>query len=305
MPWPGSGKPRPTGERSGGARPGAVGAVEDNGRGGRLQTSRLTHTAGGHLVIDGVDCTAPAGAVTGVLGPNGSGKSTLLRLVAGAAEPDRGAILLSGADLRTMSRRDRARRLALVEQESAPDTALGVLDVVLLGRIPHRSRWGQDSASDVAIAHASLARVGAGDLAEREFATLSGGERQRVHLAAALAQEPRLLLLDEPTNHLDVGAQLALLDLVRSLAGEGVTVLMAMHDLNHALRWCEHVVVLAGGRVRAAGPPRDVLSPTLLGEVYGVRSDVVSVEAADGARQVLVFSPQHVAEAAPATLAPP
>ncbi len=249
-----------------------------------LQTSRLTFAAGERLIIDGVDCTVPAGTITGVLGPNGSGKSTLLRLVAGAADPDRGAILLSGADLRTMSRRDRARRLALVEQESAPDTPLDVLDVVLLGRIPHRSRWGPDSPSDVAIARASLDRVGAGDLAARALATLSGGERQRVHLAAALAQEPRLLLLDEPTNHLDIGAQLALLDLVRRLAESGVTVLMAMHDLNHALRACEHVVLLADGLVRAAGPAPDVLTPELVAEVYGVHAVIAEI----GGQRVLV-----------------
>jgi iron complex transport system ATP-binding protein len=254
-----------------------------------LQTSRLTFTAGGRLIVDGVDCTAPAGAITGVLGPNGSGKSTLLRLVAGAIPPDQGAVLLSGADLGSMTRRDRARHLALVQQESAPDVALTVLDVVLLGRTPHRSRWGQDSEVDVAIARACLDRTGAAGLADRAFATLSGGERQRVHLAAALAQEPRLLLLDEPTNHLDVAAQLALLALVVDLAGDGMTVLMAMHDLNHALRWCDHVVVLAHGRVRAAGPTDAVLSASLVAEVYGLRADLVHVDGPGGRRPVLVF----------------
>ena len=254
-----------------------------------LQTSRLTFSAGDRLIVDGVDCTAPAGAVTGVLGPNGSGKSTLLRLVAGAAPPDRGAVLLSGADLGSMSRRERARSLALVEQESAPDVALCVLDVVLLGRTPHRSRWGSDSAADVEVARACLDRVGAAALAAREFATLSGGERQRVHVAAALAQEPRLLLLDEPTNHLDVAAQLALLALVGDLAGDGMTVLMAMHDLNHALRWCDHVVLLAHGRVRAAGPAEVVLSPSLVTEVYGVRADVVRLDGPVGRRSMLVL----------------
>jgi iron complex transport system ATP-binding protein len=219
-----------------------------------LQASRVSHAAGGRLIVDGVDVTAPAGAVTGVLGPNGSGKSTLLRLVAGALEPDRGAILLGGSDLGRMTRRERARRLALAEQENAPDVPLTVRDVVLLGRIPHRSRFGQDSAHDLDLADASLGRAGAAELADRAFRTLSGGERQRVHLAAALAQEPRLLLLDEPTNHLDVAAQLSLLQLVRDLAAEGMTVVMALHDLNHALRWCDHVVVLAGGRVRARRP---------------------------------------------------
>ncbi len=259
-----------------------------------LQTSRASFRAAGRLIVDGVDVTAPPGAVTGVLGPNGSGKTTLLRLVVGVLPLETGAVLLDGVDLARVTRRDRARRVALVAQDAAPDGGLGVLDVVLLGRTPHRSRWGGDSAADLALAHRCLARTGAADLADRPLATLSGGERQRVHLAAALAQEPRLLLLDEPTNHLDVAAQLAMLALVRRLAGEGVTVVMAVHDLNHALTWCDHVVVLAGGRVRAAGPPADVLTPTLVDEVYGVRADVAQV----AGRRVLVLS----ARAEPAAL---
>ncbi len=253
---------------------------------GSLHAARMTYRAGGRLIVDGVDCTAPAGAVTGVLGPNGSGKTTLLRLVAGVLPPDDGAALLSGTDLGTLTRRDRARRLALVAQESDPEVALDVLDVVLLGRTPHRSRWGGDSADDVARARAALSRVGAQHLERRDFGTLSGGERQRVHLAAALAQEPRLLLLDEPTNHLDVAAQLAMLALVRGLAADGVTVLVAMHDLNHVLAWCDHVVLLAAGRVRAAGPPSDVLTPGRIAEVFGVHAEVAEA----GGRRVFILS---------------
>ena len=132
-----------------------------------------------------------------------------------------------------------------------------------------------------------MARTGAEALADRDFATLSGGERQRVHLARALAQEPALLLLDEPTNHLDVGAQLAVLRLARDLAADGVTVLAALHDLNHALRFCDHVLVLAGGRVVAAGDPREVLTADLVSDVYGVRAHRLAV---DG-RDLLVLDP--------------
>jgi iron complex transport system ATP-binding protein len=265
-----------------------------------LQTSRASHRAGGRLVVDGVDVTAPPGAVTGVLGPNASGKTTLLRLVVGVLPLETGAVLLDGVDLARTTRRERARRISLVAQDAAADPGLGVLDVVLLGRTPHRSRWGTDSAADVALAHRCLARTGAAELASRTVGTLSGGERQRVHLAAALAQEPRLLLLDEPTNHLDVAAQLAMLALVRGLAVEGVTVVMALHDLNHALSWCDHVVVLAGGRVRAAGPPAEILTPALVDEVYGVHADVAEV----AGRRVLVLSERAPAAPRPAGRGP-
>ena len=255
--------------------------------GAALSTTGLSFTAGDHRVLRDVAAAVPAGALSAVVGPNGSGKSTLLRLLVGALAPDTGGVLLDGEDVEQLPRRERARRLALVEQDSPADVSREVLDVVLLGRTPHRPRWGSDSALDLDVAHRALARTGASALLGRDFATLSGGERQRVHLARALAQQPRLLLLDEPTNHLDVAAQLTVLGLARELTTEGVTVLAALHDLNHALRYCDHVLVLHGGRVAAAGPPAQVLTEDLVGEVYGVRAR--RVRAAD--RELLLLDP--------------
>lgn len=236
----------------------------------------VTWSVDGRLILDGVHLSAPEGGMTAILGPNGSGKSTLLRTIVGALAPDGGAWLLHDVDLQRVSRRERAQLLALVEQESQADVVLSVLDVVLLGRTPHRSRWSTDSKADIDLALTCLERAGAGELRNREIATLSGGERQRVHLARALAQEPRLLLLDEPTNHLDVAAQLELLALVRST---GVTSVLVLHDLNQALAWCDHVVVLNEGQVVAAGPPQQVLTPELVLAVYGVAAEILSTAA--------------------------
>src|SRR5690606_2509547 len=175
-----------------------------------LDAARVSWSVDGRLVLDGVDCTAPPGAVSGLLGPNGSGKSTLLRVLAGVRAPDAAPgrdaahVRFADADLLALPRRRRARVLALVEQDATTDLPLTVLDAVLLGRIPHRSLLAGDSAADRDVAAAALARVGMSAFTGREVATLSGGERQRVHLARALAQEPALLLLDEPTNHLDI-----------------------------------------------------------------------------------------------------
>ncbi|WP_324652950.1 ABC transporter ATP-binding protein [Georgenia sp. H159] len=250
-----------------------------------LTVAELGLSIGQHRVLRSVAARLPAGAVSAVVGPNGSGKSTLLRLLVGALSPDVGTVLLDGRELATMSRRARARELALVEQDSAAPVSLDVLDVVLLGRTPHRAAWGSDSPEDLAIAHAALRRAGAADLVGRDVATLSGGERQRVHLARSLAQAPRLLLLDEPTNHLDVAAQLDVLHLAEDLTTGGVTVLAALHDLNHALRYCAHVVVLDGGHVVAAGPPGEVLTEELVSRVYGVRAQRVLA----GGRDMLVY----------------
>jgi len=255
-----------------------------------LSARDVRWSAGGHLIIGGVSVEVPEGSVTGLLGPNGAGKSSLLRLLAGVASPEGGVVLADGSDVHRLGRRERARQLALLEQETHPSVPLTVLDVVLLGRIPHRSGWalpraGED-ALDEEIARACLSTVGLAGFEGREFSTLSGGERQRVQVARALAQQPRLLLLDEPTNHLDVAAQLSLLALVRGL---GLTTVAALHDLNLAASWCDHVVVLDGGLVVAAGRPEDVLTPELIGTVYGVHAHVLAHPGSG--RPLIAFDP--------------
>ncbi|MFI2294150.1 putative F420-0 ABC transporter ATP-binding protein [Isoptericola sp. NPDC019571] len=277
------------------ARTDAPARVAAEGATDGLSAARVSWSASGRLILDGVDVTAPAGAVTGLLGPNGSGKSTLLRVLAGVQAPSEGGsgpgarVAFAGADLLALPRRRRARTLALVEQEASTDLPVTVLDAVLLGRIPHRSLLAGDFAGDRAAARRALDAVGAAHLADREVTTLSGGERQRVHMARALAQEPALILLDEPTNHLDIAAQLDALRILRVLADRGVTVLAALHDLQLAAQHCDHVVLLSGGRVVAAGDVRDVLVPHVLDPVYGVRTEVL-IHPRTG-RPVLTFEP--------------
>ncbi|HQY32575.1 MAG TPA: ATP-binding cassette domain-containing protein [Actinotalea sp.] len=254
-----------------------------------LDLDHLTWSVDGQRILDAVDVAAPAGALTGLLGPNGAGKSTLLRLVSGVLAPGAGRVTLGGQDLLALPRRARARRVALVEQESTVPASVTVREAVLLGRTPHASHWGGLTARDHAVADAALAEVDATALAHRLLVTLSGGERQRVHLARALAQEPALLLLDEPTNHLDVHAQLDTLAVVRRLTARGVTVLAALHDLNLAATACDHLVLLDAGRVVAAGSVHDVLRPEVLEPVYRVRCTVL-LHPRTG-RPVLTFDP--------------
>jgi iron complex transport system ATP-binding protein len=252
-----------------------------------LTGSDLTAAAGGHLIVDGVTFEVPSGSLTGVLGPNGAGKTTLLRLVAGALHHDRGVVWLDGDDASSLTRTERARMMAVLEQEARTDVPVTVLDVVLLGRIPHRRGWfGAPDEHDLEVARSALHAVDAGQLGERTWQTLSGGERQRVQIARALAQEPQLLVLDEPTNHLDIAAQLAILELVRAA---GVTALAALHDLNLAATYCDRVLVLHRGRLVAQGRPHDVFVPDLIQEVYGVHSEVI-VHPRTG-RPVITFDP--------------
>lgn len=231
---------------------------------------------GGRVIVDSVDLHLPAGQIAVVIGPNGAGKSTLLHAVAGILPLAAGSIRLGDTTVADLPRRERARRIALVQQQVEAESALTVRDVVLLSRIPHLPRLAAPSLRDQQLADDALDQMDAAELADRVFGELSGGEKQRVLLARALAQQPSLLLLDEPTNHLDVHAQLATLALVRWLADQGMTVLAAIHDLNLAARVADQLVVLCGGEVVAAGPPATVLTTELMAEVYRVRAEVLA-----------------------------
>ena len=206
------------------------------------------------------------GELFGLVGPNGSGKSTLMRCLAGVRRPSSGRVLLDGADLARIPARQRARHIALVEQQAETTDRLTVRDAVSLGRTPFLSPlrgWGGED--DAAVVRA-LDAVEMSACAGRLWHTLSGGERQRVHIARALAQDPDVLLLDEPTNHLDIRHQLSLMALVGAL---GITRVVAMHDLNQAMA-CDRIGVLLGGRLVAEGAPGEVLDEALLAEVFGV-----------------------------------
>lgn len=238
-----------------------------------LEASGITVRVRGRAaaILDDVALTAPAGAVTGLVGPNGSGKSTLLHVLAGSTLPQAGEVRLAGVPLGTVPRRERARTVAVMEQEADSDTDLSVADVVALGRLPHRGRLAPTGTADTAACGRALAQVGMTGTERRRWRTLSGGERQRVHAARALAQEPAVLLLDEPTNHLDVRHQHELLGL---LGATGLTVVVVLHDLALAGRYCERLVVLDGGRVHAAGATGDVLTPATIRAVFGVEAGV-------------------------------
>ncbi|WEK61390.1 MAG: ATP-binding cassette domain-containing protein [Candidatus Microbacterium colombiense] len=257
---------------------------------GGLDVRRLRFGHGARMVIDGMHISAPAGSVTALLGPNGSGKSTLLRLIAGTLRGEAESLDLDGTSLSALRRRERARRVALVEQEWTAAEGMTGRDIVGLGLLPHRG-WlsfeGEDA--DAVATDAALARAGALAFADRDAATLSGGERQRVNLARALAQRPSLLLCDEPTNHLDIRAQLDALTLLRSLAGEGMTVFAALHDLNHAAAFADRVIVVADGRVQAAGAPEEVLTRALIARVWHVDADVL--QRPGSTRPLIVFTP--------------
>jgi iron complex transport system ATP-binding protein len=222
-----------------------------------------------------VSMAAARGSLTALLGPNGSGKTTLVSLLAGVLQPSRGRVLLHGVDVRSLGKRQLARRVAVVPQETHPAFDYTVMEMVLMGRHPHLGPLALEGPADIAIAHEALEATGTAGLAERSYMTLSGGEKQRVVIASALAQSPDLLLLDEPTASLDLGYQLDIAWLLRDLnRRRGVTMVLATHDLNLAAAVCTHVVMIRGGSVLAEGPIADVLTTEGVRALYGVEADV-------------------------------
>ncbi|MET8760508.1 ABC transporter ATP-binding protein [Lentzea sp. NPDC004782] len=216
-------------------------------------------------IVEDITLTASA-EVVGIVGPNGSGKSTTLRCVYRALKPDAGAVRIDGENVH--KRRNLARELAALTQESQVEFDFTVAEVVEMGRLPH----DRDPARDRRVVADALATVDVAHLADRSFLSLSGGERQRVLIARAIAQEPRVLVLDEPTNHLDIRHQLDVLALARGL---GVTVLTVLHDLNLAASYCDRLHVLDEGRLVASGTPEEVLVPELIAKVFHVTAHVV------------------------------
>ncbi len=232
---------------------------------------------GDRLVLHGVSLSLRAGEVLGVIGPNGSGKSTLIRVITRLLPVRAGRVLLGGRSLETYRTAELARTVAVVPQgPSLPEGFTG-LEVALLGRTPHLRLLQTESARDVAIARAALARCDALHLADRRVGEMSGGERQRLLIARALTQQPRLLLLDEPTAHLDLTHQAALCALVvERCREEGLAALLVLHDLTLAAQFCDRLLLLGEGRVLAQGTPDAVLRPERLSWAYGGPVSVLS-----------------------------
>lgn len=234
-----------------------------------LQCQQLNVRIAGQSVCEQLDLSIEPGQCWALLGRNGVGKTTLLHSLAGLRPIHAGNILLQGRSLATWPKRERARALGVLFQERSSAFPSRVLETALIGRHPHLGPWQAESSADLAIARRALTAMELSDLETRLSDTLSGGEQQRLALAAVLTQDPALLLLDEPVNHLDLHHQIQVLTLLQASAGAGKAVVMSLHDVNLATRFCSHVLLLHGGGDYECGDASTILNSATLTRAYG------------------------------------
>lgn len=227
-------------------------------------------------VLENVSFRVQQGRIYSVIGKNGCGKTTLLRTICRSRKPDGGRVLLQGQDIFRLSSKSVARTMAILSQSN--DTMSDVTVEVLTGygRYAHRKWYARSGSSDKEIIEWAMERTGVQDLRDRKINTLSGGERQRAWLSMLLAQKPEVMLLDEPTTYLDIAHQLEIMDLVADLnRTEGITILMVLHDINHAARYSDELIILDDHRVFRQGPPWELIREGVLGQVFGVETDIL------------------------------
>ena len=250
-----------------------------------FQDVRFGYPSNGKTVFQQLALEITPGTVTAILGPNGAGKTTLLHLAFGWLKPQGGQVALHGQPLGSFSRGEIGRLIGLVPQSEYTPFEYSLLEYVLLGRAPYLKPLEMPKPEDAAIAREALERVGLAGWEERSIARLSGGERQLVLVARALTQQPRLLLLDEPTSHLDLGNKTRLLELLRGLVAQGVTILLTTHEPEVAAGLATHLVLMRDGQVLHTGPLAETLTSERLTAIYGVPVEVAQV----GGRQVVLW----------------
>ena len=236
-------------------------------------------------LLNGISFSVDKGDVLCLLGPNGTGKTTLLRCLLGINKISRGKILLEGRDVRSMTAKELARKVAYVPQAATVAFPYQVIDMVIMGRSPHIGAMSLPSAKDIDLAKTALSQTGIAHLENSLFSEISGGERQLVLIARALAQQSDILIMDEPTASLDYGNQTRILKIINELSQQGYSIIMTTHFPNHAFLACNKVAILKGGKILAVGCPDDIVTNSNLSELYAVSIKVVSAKVYENPRK--------------------
>lgn len=234
----------------------------------RIEIAGLEFSYESVPVLEDINLELKEGETLAIVGPNASGKTTLLKCINRILEPQKGTILIDGEELKELGKEEIARKIGHVPQAEAENFPTTVFDTVLMGRKPHGG-W-KPSKKDLEIASEIIEKLNLEEISMRNIGEISGGQRQKVMIARCLAQEPEAILLDEPTSSLDLRHKLEVLNSVKEQAQEGISVVMAMHDLNLALRYSDKILMLREGKIFAAGGP-EIITPENIETVYGVK----------------------------------
>lgn len=236
-----------------------------------LATQSVTLSYDQNIVATDLSVDIPEGKFSVIIGPNGCGKSTLLRAMSRLLIPTSGQVLLNGEDIHLQPSRDVAKKLGLLPQSAIAPDGIKVMDLVARGRFPHQKWFQPWSEEDQKSVESAMQATGIAEFAQHNVDQLSGGQRQRVWVAMALAQQTPLLLLDEPTTYLDIAHQIELMDLFQDLNRlQGHTLVAVLHDLNHACRYADHLIVMKAGKIIATGSPKKIVTEALIKEVFGL-----------------------------------
>lgn len=242
-----------------------------------LNTSHLNIAYEDRLIVEDLNVSIPQGKITALVGANGSGKSTILKTMARIMNPKGGSVLLNGKSIHKQSTREVAKQLAILPQNPTAPQGLTVYELVSYGRFPHQKGFGGLKGEDKKIVEWAIEATRMQEFAERSLDQLSGGQRQRAWIAMALAQETEILFLDEPTTFLDMAHQLEVLQLLEELNNMSQrTIIMVVHDLNHAARYAHHMIAIKQGKAVASGTPEEVVTTPVLREVFGIEADIVT-----------------------------
>ncbi|MFF2483886.1 ABC transporter ATP-binding protein [Paenibacillus sp. NPDC058071] len=242
----------------------------------RLTTSNLDIAYDDRLIVQNLNVAIPQGKITALVGSNGSGKSTILKTMARLMNPAKGSVLLDGKSIHKQSTKEVAKQLAILPQNPTAPDGLTVSELVAYGRFPYQKGFGSMSKEDRQIVQWAIDATGMAEFAERPVDQLSGGQRQRAWIAMALAQETDILFLDEPTTFLDMAHQLEVLQLLQKLNElNNRTIVMVVHDLNHATRYAHHMIAIKKGTVVGEGSPVEVTTPEIIREVFNIEADIV------------------------------
>ncbi|RAP73521.1 ABC transporter ATP-binding protein [Paenibacillus montanisoli] len=241
-----------------------------------FMTSKLNIGYEERLIVENLNIMIPKGKITALVGANGSGKSTILKTLARLMSPSAGSVLLDGKSIHKQSTKEVAKQLAILPQNPTAPDGLTVSELVSYGRFPYQKGFGSLSKEDRSVIQWAVEKTGMGEFADRPIDRLSGGQRQRAWIAMALAQQTEMLFLDEPTTFLDMTHQLEVLELLQHLnETAGRTIVMVVHDLNHASRYAQHMIAIKSGKVVGEGSPVTVMNKDILREVFSIEADII------------------------------